>query len=81
MSALIYHRSKRKSTVYVCPHCIHPFTVKRAFDNHFDDCAKHIIIKQSDIPKNTRKRVFWHGDHVKRPKDYRLSFMRISNRV
>jgi hypothetical protein len=41
MSALICHRSKRKSTVYVRPHCVHPFMAKRAFDNHFDDCAKH----------------------------------------
>jgi hypothetical protein len=41
MGALICHRSKRKSAVYVCLHCIHPFTVNRAFENHLDDCAKH----------------------------------------
>jgi hypothetical protein len=41
MSALICHRSKGKHAVFVCPHCIHPFKSKKAFDNHFDDCAKH----------------------------------------
>jgi hypothetical protein len=41
MSALICHRSKCKNAVFVCPHCVHPFTSKKAFDNHFDDCAKH----------------------------------------
>jgi hypothetical protein len=41
MSALISHRSKTKHAVFVCPHCIHPFSSKKAFDNHFDDCAKH----------------------------------------
>jgi hypothetical protein len=40
MSALICHRSKSRKAVLVCPHCIHPFTTKKAFDNHFDDCAK-----------------------------------------
>jgi hypothetical protein len=41
MSALICHRSKSKNAVFVCPHCVHPFTSKKAFDNHFADCAKH----------------------------------------
>jgi hypothetical protein len=41
MSALICHRSKSKSTVFECPHCVHPFSNKKAFDNHFDDWAKH----------------------------------------
>jgi uncharacterized C2H2 Zn-finger protein len=41
MSALICHRSKSKNAVFVCPHCVHLFTSKKAFDNHFDDCAKH----------------------------------------
>jgi hypothetical protein len=41
MSALICHRTKSKHAVFVCPHCIHPFRSKKAFDNHFDDCAKH----------------------------------------
>jgi hypothetical protein len=41
MSALICHRSKHKHAVLVCPHCIHPFQSKKAFDNQFDDCATH----------------------------------------
>jgi hypothetical protein len=57
MSALICHGSKSKSAVFVCPHCIHPFSSKKALDNHFDDCAKHKY-QAVGYPKNTRKRVF-----------------------
>jgi hypothetical protein len=41
MSALICHRSKCKRAVFVCPHCVHSFGTKKAFDNHINDCAKH----------------------------------------
>jgi hypothetical protein len=26
--------------VYVCPHCIHPFTVIESFENHLPNCAE-----------------------------------------
>jgi hypothetical protein len=42
MSALIFHRSKHRRVAYVCPHCVHPFTSARAFDDHFPDCSKHV---------------------------------------
>jgi hypothetical protein len=28
--------------MHVCPHCVHPFTSSRAFEDHFPDCSKHV---------------------------------------
>jgi hypothetical protein len=42
MSALICRRSKHVGEVHVCPHCVHPFTSSRAFEDHFPDCSKHV---------------------------------------
>jgi hypothetical protein len=42
MSALICHRTKYRGVMHVCPHCVHPFTSSRAFEDHFLDCSKHV---------------------------------------
>jgi hypothetical protein len=58
MSALVCHRTKSKAKVYVCPHCIHPFTIKESFENHLSDCAKHKRQKIS-FPEENRDKLFW----------------------
>jgi hypothetical protein len=42
MSALICSRTKYRGIMHVCPHCVHPFTSSRAFEDHFPDCSKHV---------------------------------------
>jgi hypothetical protein len=42
MSALICSRTKYRGIMHVCPHCVHPFTSPRAFEDHFPDCSKHV---------------------------------------
>ena len=41
MSALLAHIKQRHHKSFTCPHCVHRFTAKIAFDNHFPDCSKH----------------------------------------
>ena len=41
MSRLVHARSKTHHTNFVCPHCIHPFISKNAFENHLPDCSRH----------------------------------------
>jgi hypothetical protein len=41
MSALVCNRTKHNRKVFVCPHCVHPFSNVETFDRHFPDCAQH----------------------------------------
>jgi hypothetical protein len=58
MSSLLAGRTKGHHITFVCPHCIHPFTNEHAFDNHFDDCSKHIHQKIL-YPSDEEKFLFW----------------------
>jgi hypothetical protein len=49
MSALCAHITNHHATSFICPHCVHRFTDKIAFDNHFPDCS-NINDKQSNSP-------------------------------
>ena len=41
MSRLVASRSAYNGKHYVCDHCLHPFTVKDAFDRHVPHCCMH----------------------------------------
>jgi hypothetical protein len=58
MSAVVCHGTKSKAKVYVCPQCIHPFTIKESFENHLSDCAKQKRQKIS-FPEENRDKLFW----------------------
>jgi hypothetical protein len=34
MSALVCHQSTNRSHVFICPHCIHPYTTEEGFNRH-----------------------------------------------
>ena len=50
--AHINHSKHHKS--FTCPHCVHKFTTKVAFENHFPDCSKHErqVIKFPELGKH-----------------------------
>ena len=70
MSALVCGRTKHKCKVYVCPHCVHPFRSKKAFDNHLPDCSKHVYQK-TKYPQPEKNLLFWKS----REKTERLPFV------
>jgi len=41
MSRLIAGRTKHDGKSFVCDHCLHPFTVKAAFERHVTECFTH----------------------------------------
>jgi len=41
MSRLVAGRTKHIGKSFVCDHCLHPFTVKSAFDRHVPECCAH----------------------------------------
>ena len=72
MSALICRRSNRQHTMFVCPQCVHPFTTKQAFTNHFEDCAKYKCqITRYPKPDESRPILSWKS----REKTERLPFV------
>ena len=42
MSRLCANRTLHKSFTWHCCHCCHPFSSEKAFNNHIDDCSRHI---------------------------------------
>jgi hypothetical protein len=70
MSALICHRSCHKGKTYVCPHCAHPFTAERVFENHLPDCSKHAY-QVTLYPDEDDKILKWQS----REKTERLPFV------
>ena len=54
MSALVAHTSTLHHKSFTCPHCVHKFTTKVAFENHFPDCSKHErqVIKFPELGKH-----------------------------
>ena len=72
MTALICNRSKTKWAVYVCPHCVHPFSTKQAFDNHYPDCSKHLYqVTRFPNPENEENILRWKS----REKTERVPFV------
>lgn len=57
MSALVAGRTKAKSKTYVCPHCVHPYSNQKTFENHLPQCSqnKRQIITFPDDDHNILK--------------------------
>jgi hypothetical protein len=72
LSALIYRRSNHKEAMYVCPHCVHPFSSTQAFDSHFPDCSKHVYqVTRYPDPESEESIVKWKS----RDKTERVPFV------
>jgi hypothetical protein len=62
MSALVCHRSTNRSHVFICPHCIHPYTTEESFNRHLPECSQHKRQKVS-LPKKDEKWLFWKSEN------------------
>lgn len=70
MSGLICRRSKTKKTVFVCPHCVHPFSNEQPFRKHLPDCAKHVY-QVTQYPSEDDNKLKWQS----RAKTERVPFI------
>ena len=62
LSALVSLRSKHEHKIYVCPHCAHPFSSNRSFENHFSDCSKHRYqVTEYPDPKSEKSVLRWQS--------------------
>jgi len=58
MSKLVAKRTNGKHSTFVCAHCQHAYTNRKAFENHYEDCSRHVYQKIV-YPTGDDTQLFW----------------------